>query len=89
MRAQELCPLLSPTDNHAKFKPSESSTFISNGRSYNISYGSGTLTVVLGYDTLRVSAPHALPVFLGAVSPTPAGCPQGRSLGDSLRAELM
>ncbi|XP_063212862.1 pepsin B-like [Chroicocephalus ridibundus] len=40
--------------NHAKFKPSESSTFISNGRSYNISYGSGTLTVVLGYDTLRI-----------------------------------
>ncbi|KFW69489.1 Gastricsin, partial [Pygoscelis adeliae] len=44
--------------NHAKFKPSESSTFTYNGQSYAISYGSGALTVVLGYDTLRVSAPQ-------------------------------
>ncbi|XP_059687193.1 pepsin B [Gavia stellata] len=42
--------------NHAKFKPSESSTFTYNGRSYNISYGSGALTVVLGYDTLRIQS---------------------------------
>ncbi|XP_076213827.1 pepsin B-like [Aptenodytes patagonicus] len=40
--------------NHAKFKPSESSTFTYNGQSYAISYGSGALTVVLGYDTLRI-----------------------------------
>ncbi|NXY78796.1 PEPC protein, partial [Glareola pratincola] len=40
--------------NHAKFKPSKSSTFVSNGRSYTISYGSGKLSVVLGYDTLRI-----------------------------------
>ncbi|NXN45137.1 PEPC protein, partial [Rhinoptilus africanus] len=40
--------------NHAKFKPSESSTFVSNGHSYSISYGSGKLEVVLGYDTLRI-----------------------------------
>ncbi|NWX75322.1 PEPC protein, partial [Alca torda] len=40
--------------NHVKFKPSESSTFVSNGRSYTISYGSGALTVVLGNDTLRI-----------------------------------
>uniref|UniRef100_A0A672UK61 Peptidase A1 domain-containing protein n=1 Tax=Strigops habroptila TaxID=2489341 RepID=A0A672UK61_STRHB len=43
--------------NHVKFKPRMSSTFITNGRSYNLSYGSGTLTVLLGYDTLRVSSP--------------------------------
>ncbi|NWW52997.1 PEPC protein, partial [Pedionomus torquatus] len=40
--------------NHKKFKPSESSTFTDNGRSYTISYGSGKLTVVLGSDTLRI-----------------------------------
>lgn len=79
---------LSHADNHAKFKPSESSTFTENGQSYTISYGSGKLTVVLGYDTLRVSAPCALLVFLGTVSPTPAGGPDGRCLGDSLRQGL-
>ncbi|KAM6370176.1 pepsin B-like [Pluvialis apricaria] len=42
--------------NHAKFKPSESSTFAYNGQSYNISYGSGMLTVVLGYDTLSIQS---------------------------------
>ncbi|NXW17115.1 PEPC protein, partial [Circaetus pectoralis] len=42
--------------NHAKFNPSESSTFISNGQSYTLSYGSGSLTVVLGYDTLTLQS---------------------------------
>ncbi|NWH48432.1 PEPC protein, partial [Fregata magnificens] len=40
--------------NHAKFKPSDSSTFTPNGQTYTISYGSGALTVMLGYDTLRI-----------------------------------
>ncbi|PKU28774.1 gastricsin isoform x2 [Limosa lapponica baueri] len=40
--------------NHNKFKPKESFTFTDNGQSYTISYGSGTLTVVLGSDTLRI-----------------------------------
>ncbi|NWI29970.1 PEPC protein, partial [Sula dactylatra] len=40
--------------NHAKFMPSKSSTFTSNGQSYTLSYGSGALTVLLGYDTLRI-----------------------------------
>ncbi|KAK4809113.1 hypothetical protein QYF61_004049 [Mycteria americana] len=75
--------------NHAAFQPSDSSTFVYNGQSYTISYGSGALSVVLGYDTLRVNAPHAILVFLGAVTPAPAGCPHGRSLGDSPRADLM
>uniref|UniRef100_A0A8D0ETI4 Peptidase A1 domain-containing protein n=1 Tax=Strix occidentalis caurina TaxID=311401 RepID=A0A8D0ETI4_STROC len=42
--------------NHTMFNPSESSTFVSNGQTYTLSYGSGTLTVVLGYDTLTVSS---------------------------------
>ncbi|OXB70216.1 UNVERIFIED_CONTAM: hypothetical protein H355_012689 [Colinus virginianus] len=40
--------------NHAKFKPNASSTFINNGQTIALSYGSGTLTVQLGYDTLRI-----------------------------------
>ncbi|XP_074019291.1 gastricsin [Numenius arquata] len=40
--------------NHNTFKPSESSTFTDDGQSYTISYGSGTVTVVLGSDTLRI-----------------------------------
>ncbi|NXW59806.1 PEPC protein, partial [Eurystomus gularis] len=42
--------------NHAKFNPSTSSSFTSNGQSYTLSYGSGTLTVILGYDTLRIQS---------------------------------
>ncbi|NXO04301.1 PEPC protein, partial [Rhinopomastus cyanomelas] len=42
--------------NHAKFDPSESSTFSSNGQSYTLSYGSGSLTVTLGYDTLQIQS---------------------------------
>ncbi|NWW89192.1 PEPC protein, partial [Rhynochetos jubatus] len=40
--------------NHAKFNPNESSTFTYDGQSYTISYGSGAVTVALGYDTLRI-----------------------------------
>ncbi|XP_074971474.1 pepsin B-like [Phalacrocorax aristotelis] len=40
--------------NHATFNPSASSTFINNGQTYTFSYGSGALSVVLGYDTLRI-----------------------------------
>ncbi|NWY58965.1 PEPC protein, partial [Chionis minor] len=40
--------------NHDKFNPSKSSTFTYDGRPYTFSYGSGVLTVVLGYDTLRI-----------------------------------
>ncbi|KFQ60476.1 Gastricsin, partial [Pelecanus crispus] len=39
--------------DHSMFNPSQSSTFTYNGQSYTISYGSGSLTVVLGYDTLK------------------------------------
>ncbi|XP_032058903.1 gastricsin-like [Aythya fuligula] len=40
--------------NHAMFNPSASSTFINNGRTYSLTYGSGSLTVQLGYDTLKI-----------------------------------
>ncbi|XP_006130476.1 pepsin B-like isoform X1 [Pelodiscus sinensis] len=40
--------------NHARFNPNESSTFTNNGQTYTLSYGSGSLTVLLGYDTVTV-----------------------------------
>ncbi|NXS13626.1 PEPC protein, partial [Neodrepanis coruscans] len=40
--------------NHARFNPNESNTFTLNGQSYTFSYGSGTVNVVLGYDTVRI-----------------------------------
>ncbi|CAN8199871.1 unnamed protein product [Coccothraustes coccothraustes] len=42
--------------NHAKFKPSASATFTPRGQSYNVSYGSGSVTLVLGSDTLRIQS---------------------------------
>ncbi|NXV85763.1 PEPC protein, partial [Calonectris borealis] len=42
--------------NHAKFNPRESSTFTCNTQSYTLSYGSGAVTVVLGYDRLRIQS---------------------------------
>ncbi|XP_025061656.1 gastricsin-like [Alligator sinensis] len=40
--------------NHARFDPSQSSTFSSNGQTYTFDYGSGDLTVMMGYDTVSV-----------------------------------
>ncbi|XP_054420699.1 pepsin B [Pteronotus mesoamericanus] len=40
--------------NHHRFNPSLSSTFRNNGQTYTLSYGSGSLSVVLGYDTVMV-----------------------------------
>ncbi|NXG44214.1 PEPC protein, partial [Psilopogon haemacephalus] len=42
--------------NHAKFNPSSSSTFSSTGQTCTLSYGSGSLTVLLGSDTLRIQS---------------------------------
>ncbi|KAI5243560.1 Gastricsin [Manis pentadactyla] len=40
--------------NHNRFNPSQSSTFRNNGQTYTLYYGSGSLTVFLGYDTVTV-----------------------------------
>uniref|UniRef100_A0A8C8ZEZ2 Pepsin B n=1 Tax=Prolemur simus TaxID=1328070 RepID=A0A8C8ZEZ2_PROSS len=40
--------------DHNRFNPSLSSTFKINGQTYTLSYGSGSLSVVLGYDTVTV-----------------------------------
>ncbi|GCB75102.1 hypothetical protein scyTo_0020320 [Scyliorhinus torazame] len=42
-------------DNHAKFDPTQSSTFSSNGKTFSISYGSGSLSGYFGYDTVNIT----------------------------------
>ncbi|XP_038675944.1 gastricsin-like [Scyliorhinus canicula] len=42
-------------DNHAKFDPSQSSTFSSTGKSFSMSYGAGSLSGYFGYDTVTVA----------------------------------
>ncbi|XP_012585477.1 PREDICTED: oviduct-specific glycoprotein [Condylura cristata] len=39
---------------HNRFNPGQSSTFRYDGQTYNLYYGSGSLSVVLGYDTVSV-----------------------------------
>ncbi|XP_072419851.1 pepsin A-like [Chiloscyllium punctatum] len=41
--------------NHKKFSPSKSSTFQSTNQPLSIQYGSGSMTGVLGYDTVTIS----------------------------------
>ncbi|KAK6470557.1 gastricsin-like isoform X1 [Huso huso] len=40
--------------NHPVFNPSQSSTWSSNGQSFSLQYGTGSLTGVFGYDTVTV-----------------------------------
>ncbi|XP_039551898.1 gastricsin [Passer montanus] len=42
--------------NHAKFKASASATFSPSGQSLTVSYGSGSVTILLGSDTLRIQS---------------------------------
>ncbi|XP_032898813.1 LOW QUALITY PROTEIN: pepsin A-like [Amblyraja radiata] len=44
-----------PCSNHTRFYPSSSSTYRSNNERVAIQYGTGSMTGILGYDTLRVS----------------------------------
>ncbi|KAM4816259.1 gastricsin [Urocitellus parryii] len=41
---------------HPRFNPSESSTFSTNGQTFSLQYGSGSLTGFFGYDTLTVQS---------------------------------
>ncbi|XP_040032590.2 pepsin A [Gasterosteus aculeatus] len=41
-------------NNHAKFNPGTSSTYRNNGGALSIRYGTGSMTGILGYDTVKV-----------------------------------
>ncbi|XP_065260293.1 gastricsin-like [Emys orbicularis] len=40
--------------NHARFNPSQSSTYSSKGQTFSLQYGSGSLTGFFGYDTMTL-----------------------------------
>ncbi|XP_051852894.1 gastricsin-like [Antechinus flavipes] len=40
--------------NHPQFNPSQSSTYSSNGQTFSLQYGTGSLTGVFGYDTVTI-----------------------------------
>ncbi|XP_074833369.1 gastricsin [Carettochelys insculpta] len=40
--------------NHAKFSPSQSSTYSTNGQTFSLQYGSGSLSGFFGYDTVTL-----------------------------------
>ncbi|KPP57083.1 gastricsin-like [Scleropages formosus] len=46
---------------HPLFNPEKSSTYYSNGQLFSIHYGTGSLTGVIGYDTVSVSTTHKHP----------------------------
>uniref|UniRef100_A0A8B9R174 pepsin A n=1 Tax=Anas platyrhynchos TaxID=8839 RepID=A0A8B9R174_ANAPL len=56
-------------ENHKRFNPSKSSTFVSTNESVSIAYGTGSMTGILGYDTVTV---RQLPTrSLGWLRPSP------------------
>lgn len=66
-KSQAILILPTPTGNHNRFNPGESSTFLSTNDTLFIAYGTGSMTGVLGYDTVnvRLGAPalssHGIP----------------------------
>uniref|UniRef100_A0A2I3GKZ6 Gastricsin n=1 Tax=Nomascus leucogenys TaxID=61853 RepID=A0A2I3GKZ6_NOMLE len=42
--------------SHSRFNPSKSSTYSTNGQTFSLQYGSGSLTGFFGYDTLTVQS---------------------------------
>ncbi|VTJ90799.1 Hypothetical predicted protein [Marmota monax] len=49
-------PWLPPAPTHPRFNPSKSSTFSTNGQTFSMQYGSGSLSGFFGYDTLTVES---------------------------------
>lgn len=47
--------LLALTANHNRFNPQDSSTYEATSETLSITYGTGSMTGILGYDTVQVS----------------------------------
>lgn len=47
--------LLAPAGDHNQFNPDDSSTFEATSQELSITYGTGSMTGILGYDTVQVS----------------------------------
>ncbi|NXV53537.1 PEPA protein, partial [Uria aalge] len=57
--------------NHNRFNPAESSTFISTNESLYIAYGTGSMSGVLGYDTVTVSNIEVINQIFGLAETEP------------------
>uniref|UniRef100_A0A8B9Z406 pepsin A n=1 Tax=Buteo japonicus TaxID=224669 RepID=A0A8B9Z406_9AVES len=57
--------------NHNRFNPADSSTFVSTNESVSIAYGTGSMTGVLGYDTVTVAAIDVLNQIFGLAETEP------------------
>ncbi|XP_025771109.1 pepsin A-2/A-3-like [Puma concolor] len=62
--------------NHKRFNPQESSTYQATNNPVSIAYGTGSMTGILGYDTVQVSTCQP------AASPCPALEPSSEDPGD-------
>uniref|UniRef100_A0A8B9NQ23 pepsin A n=1 Tax=Accipiter nisus TaxID=211598 RepID=A0A8B9NQ23_9AVES len=57
--------------NHKRFNPADSSTFVSTNETVSIAYGTGSMTGVLGYDTVTVAAIDVLNQIFGLAETEP------------------
>uniref|UniRef100_A0A663F019 pepsin A n=1 Tax=Aquila chrysaetos chrysaetos TaxID=223781 RepID=A0A663F019_AQUCH len=57
--------------NHKRFNPADSSTFVGTNESVSIAYGTGSMTGVLGYDTVTVAAINVLNQIFGLAETEP------------------
>ncbi|NWS50648.1 PEPA protein, partial [Probosciger aterrimus] len=60
--------------NHKRFNPAESSTFISTNDSLYIAYGTGSMSGVLGYDTVKVANIEVYHQIFGLSETEPGDC---------------
>lgn len=54
-RKPDLCVLHPRAATHPRYNPSESSTYYTEGQTFSLQYGTGSLTGFFGYDTMTVS----------------------------------
>lgn len=67
--------LLALTANHNRFNPQQSSTYQGTSQTLSVAYGTGSMTGILGYDTVQVNTCYPAP----SSCPTPG--PASRDLG--------
>ena len=62
--------LLALAANHNRFNPQQSSTYRATSQKVSVSYGTGSMTGILGYDTVQVSSCWGATPSHSALGPT-------------------